>query len=106
MSPGRKKDRSTLNVTDRGFVQSRSPSKLFLKGPPLSKCFFMGSRWICEICPTDLGNVLSGMSDYISMAFFQVDLVMLNHQWAETKLASGPVEQQKDNLLGKLTMNA
>lgn len=83
-----------------------TPSKLFLKGPPLSKQFFMGSRLICEICPTDLGNVLSGMSDYISMAFFQVHLVMLNHQWAETKFASGPVEQQKDHLLGKLTMNA
>lgn len=64
----------------------------------------MGSRWIREICPTDLGNVLSGMFDYISMAFFQVHHVMLNHQWAETNFASGPVEQPKDHLLLKLTM--
>lgn len=54
-----------LRCDRREFVQSPS-TVCFLKGPPLPKCFRLAlSWWICEINPTDLVNIPSGVPGYI-----------------------------------------
>lgn len=52
---------------DRQKVRLITFQVWFLRGPPFSKCFFFAlfPRWMCEMYPTDLGGIPSGVSGYI-----------------------------------------